>query len=161
MLFRAGEAKSAEAAFAQHRRALVRDPALKPAAEALCDGRAGEAERLLRPRLAAQPDDPAALEMLAEAVLRQGLHADAELLLAHCLELDPERAHARFAYASALFHQQKAAEALAALERLLTDDPENPAYRNLAAAAFALAGDFGERTCHSTRPCSAPTRASR
>ena len=142
LLFAAGEATAAEAAYAQHRRALVRDPTLKPAAAALCDGRPGEAERLLRPRLAARPDDPPALELLAEAVLRQGLFPDAEVLLARCLELDPARADARFAYASALFHQQKAAEALAALERLLTGDPQNPAYRNLAAAALALAGDF-------------------
>ncbi|HEX3406316.1 MAG TPA: sulfotransferase [Caulobacteraceae bacterium] len=141
-LFRAGAANDAEAAYAQARRALVRDASLKPAAEALCDGRLGEVERLLRPRLAARPDDPPALELLAEAVLRHGLYADAELLLARCLDLDPTRADARFAYASALFHQQKAAEALAELGRLLVDDPSNPAYRNLAAAAWALAGDF-------------------
>ena len=142
LLFAAGEANAAEAAYAQHRRALVRDPALKAAAGALCDGRLGEAERLLRPRLAARPDDPPALELLAEAVLRQGLYADAEVLLARSLALDPACAEARFAYASALFHQQKGAEALGALERLLADDPQSPAYRNLTAAALALAGDF-------------------
>ena len=142
LLFAAGEATAADAAYAQHRRALIRDPALKPAAEALCDGRPGDAERLLRPRLAARPDDPPALELLAEAVLRQGLYADAELLLARCLELDPARADARFAYASALFHQQKAAGALAELRQLLATDPGNPAYRNLTAAASALAGDL-------------------
>jgi predicted Zn-dependent protease len=142
LLFAAGEATAADAAYAQHRRALIRDPALKPAAEALCDGRLGDAERLLRPRLAARPDDPPALELLAEAVLRQGLYADAELLLARCLELDPARADARFAYASALFHQQKAAGALAELRQLLATDPGNPAYRNLTAAASALAGDL-------------------
>src|SRR5271154_2995882 len=44
LLFDAGDARGAEAAFAEQRRALVRDPRLKPAAEALHRGRPDEAE---------------------------------------------------------------------------------------------------------------------
>ncbi|HZZ89452.1 MAG TPA: tetratricopeptide repeat protein, partial [Caulobacteraceae bacterium] len=39
LLFEAGDARDAEAAFAEHQRAMVRDPRLKPAAEALHRGR--------------------------------------------------------------------------------------------------------------------------
>jgi predicted Zn-dependent protease len=140
--FAAGDARGAEAAFAQQRRASVRDPQLRPAAEALCAGRLREAEALLRARLSAHPDNAAALAMLADVVLRQGLYADAEILLARALELDPAADDARFAYASALFHQQKAPEALPHLQRLLDAEPENAAYRNLMAAVLALVGEF-------------------
>ena len=44
----AGDAAGADAAYAQHIRASVRDPALMAAARALCDERLGEAERLMQ-----------------------------------------------------------------------------------------------------------------
>jgi tetratricopeptide (TPR) repeat protein len=142
LLFEQGDAEGAEAAFAQHQRALVREPRLKPAAEALCEGRLADAERMLRQTVLANPSDLAGLHMLAEVALRQGRYADAEVLLARRLELDPSTDGARFSYASALFHQQKAAEALPHLERLLAADPEDAAFRNLMAACLALVGEF-------------------
>jgi tetratricopeptide (TPR) repeat protein len=142
LLFASGDAAGAERAFAEHHRATIRDPALRPAAEALFAGRLADAEQRLRSHLATRPADPAALRLLAEARARQERFADAETLLAEALRLDPGHDGARFSYATALFRQQKAAEALVEVERLLAVDPGEAAYRNLLAACLALTGDF-------------------
>ncbi len=140
-LFLAGDAEGAEAGYAEYRRAAITDPRLKEAADALFHSAFGQAEHLLRQRLTADPNDTAALRMLAEAYLRQSRSADAEILLAHCLALDPGLDDARFSYANALFQQQKAVPALAQIERLLAERPDEPAYRNLAAACLGLVGE--------------------
>ena len=142
LLFDAGDARGAEAAFAEHRRALVRDPRLKPAAEALHQARPDEAERLLRPIAAANPDDVVAVGLLAEAYAQQARHGDAATLFAHVLERTPQDNEARFRLALALFHQQKAADALPHLERLVAAEPGNAAYRNLLAGVLPLLGEF-------------------
>ena len=142
LLFAAGDAAGAERAFAEHHRATIRDPALRPAAEALFAGRLAEAEQRLRAHLAVRPADPAALRLLAEARARRECFADAESLLAEALRLDPAHDGARFSYATALFRQQKAAEALVEVERLLVVDAREAAYRNLLAGCLALTGDF-------------------
>jgi tetratricopeptide (TPR) repeat protein len=142
VLFAAGDPAGAERAFAEHHRATIRDPALRPAADALFAGRPAEAEQRLRAHLAARPTDAAALRLMAEARARQEGFADAETLLAQALRLEPDHHGARFSYATALFHQQKAAEALEQVEQLLAVDPQDAAYRNLLAACLALTGDF-------------------
>jgi len=141
LLFRAGEAEAAEAAFAQHRRAAVTDPALKPAAEALFAGRIAEAEQRLRAHLTGHLADPMATRMLAQVYLQQTRYADAEVLFARCLELDPADDGARFSLADAQFKQQKATDALTQVERLLAAAPTEPAYLNLKAACLALLGE--------------------
>ena len=140
-LFLNGDAAGAEAAFAQHLRASVRDPALKRAADALFEGGLADAERLLRAHLSARPNDFVAMHMLAEAFTRQDRDGEAEILLAHALELDPGFDGARFNYATVLFRQQKGAEAMAQLEGLLAREPANPAFRNLLAGCLALIGE--------------------
>ena len=142
LLFAAGDSAGSERAFAEHHRATIRDPALRPVAEALFAGRIAEAEQRLRAHLAARPADPAALRLMAEARARQEGFVDAETLLAEALRLDPGHDGARFSYATALFRQQKAAEALVEVERLMAIDPGEAAYRNLLAACLALTGDF-------------------
>ncbi|MEO8115476.1 MAG: sulfotransferase, partial [Phenylobacterium sp.] len=117
------------------------NPALKPAAQALFDGRLAAAEQALRDHLATRPSDATALLLLAEVFARLGSHGDAELLLGRCLDLDPQFDGARFAYADALFHQQKAAQAIPQVERLLAQAPKDPAYRNLLAACLGLVGE--------------------
>ncbi len=141
-LFIHGDGPGAERAFAEHQRATIRDPALKPAAEDLAAGRLSSAEDRLRTHLRAHPNDVAALRLMADVLARLERHGDAEALLAHALALDPAHDGARFAYATALFHQQKAAEALPHVERLLALDPDSVAYRNLLAACLSLTGDF-------------------
>jgi tetratricopeptide (TPR) repeat protein len=140
-LFLTSDAAGAEAAFAQHLRASVRDPALKGAADALFDGHLIDAERLLRAHLATRPSDAVALHMLAEAFTRQDRDGEAEILLAHALEIDPAFDGARFDYATVLFRRQKGGEAMAQLSPLLVREPGNPAFRNLSAACLALTGE--------------------
>ena len=137
----AGEPAAADAAYAQHIRHSVHDPALLEAAAALCDSDLPRAERLLRSHLLAQPTDVAALRMLAEAGIRLGRYADAEALLARCLELAPSFSPARHNYAVALFRQSKAAEAIPHLEKLLNEEPGNANLRSLLAACLAMTGD--------------------
>ena len=79
-------ARAAEAAFAEHHRALVRDPRLKPAAVALHGGRLDEAEAMLRPIAGAHPNDLAVTSLLGETFARQSRHAEAAALFARVLE---------------------------------------------------------------------------
>jgi tetratricopeptide (TPR) repeat protein len=141
-LFAAGDASGAEAAFAAHDRAMITDPALAPAADALYSNRLDKAERLLREHLTRRPDDAAGLRLMAEVLLRRDRPADAELVIDRALRLDPDHVGARFVRANALFQQQKAPEALAEAEGLLAHSPDDVAYRNLLAGCLALIGDF-------------------
>ncbi|HEY2179185.1 MAG TPA: sulfotransferase [Caulobacteraceae bacterium] len=141
-LFADGDSAGADAAYAEHIRAGVRDPVLRHAAEALCDERLAVAEHLLRERLKAQPTDVAAMRMLAEAGTRLGRLADAEALLTRCLELAPSFDGARYNLAIVLYRQQKGAEAVAHLQRLLATEPNEPGYRNLLAASLGLIGEY-------------------
>lgn len=140
-LFAVGDLPGAERAFAEHARAAVRDPALRPAAEAIFAGHTTHAEQLLRAHVASRPDDAAALRMLGELFGRLGRHADAEVLLARVLGRDADHDGARFSYAEALFRQQKGADAIPHVEQLLAADPGDPAYRNLLAACLGLIGE--------------------
>jgi len=142
LLFLAGDPAGAEAAFAEHTRASVKDPALKPAAEAVFAGRLADAEQLLRAHVTRRLTDATAMRMLAEVFIAQGRHGDAGVLFARCLELDPGLDGARFGYANALFQQQNAPDAIPQIERLLALEPDNPAYRNLLAACLSLVGEF-------------------
>lgn len=145
-LFADGDLAGADRAFAEHARAAVTDPALKPAAEAIFAGRLDAAEARLRGQIEARPDDAAALKMLGELFGAQGRYADAEIVLARAVELAPDLDGARFAYAEALFRQQKAAEALPHVDRLRALDPADPAFRNLQAACLGLVGEEAEVT---------------
>ena len=143
LLFRTGDIDGADRAYAEQARAAVRDPALKPAAEALFANRAEEAERRLGEHLRARPDDVSAAQMMAEALTRQRRFAEAETWLVNALTADPAHDGVRFALADAYFRQQKAGEAIPLLEALLARAPNDPAYRNLMAAALALVGEYG------------------
>ena len=142
LLILSGEPAQADAAYAQLLRASVHDPALREAAEALCDGDLPRAERLLRAHLAAAPTDVAALRMLAELGTRLGRYAEAETLLVRCLALMPSFTPARHNYAMVLFRQNKAEAAIPHIERLLQDDPRDPSTRNLLAACLATIGEY-------------------
>jgi tetratricopeptide (TPR) repeat protein len=140
-LFAEGDIGGAEAAYAEHARAAIGDPALKGAAQALFDGQLPAAERLLRDHLGVRPDDTTAVHLLAEVFARMGRFSDAEILLNRLLAVDPDFDGARFALADALFRQQKGAEAIPHIQRLLAQAPTDPAYRNLLAAALGLVGE--------------------
>ena len=142
LLFVEGDERAAEAAFAEHGRTSIVDPALREAADALFEGRLAHAESRLRAHLLRRAADSVALRMLGETFVRRQRHGEAEVALARCLQLDSDDHGARFTYATALFHQQKGAEALAEVERLLERDPDEAAYLNLLAGCLALVGDF-------------------
>lgn len=137
----AGESEKADAAYARHIKASVRDPKLIEAATALCDNRLALAERLLRAYLMAHPTDVAAIRMLGEVGSRLGRYEDAENLLARCLELAPGFAEARANYAGVLYRANKPAESAAQAEILLKREPRNPAYRNMLAASLSRVGE--------------------
>ena len=138
-----GDVEEADAAYAQHIRASIDDPALMRAASALCDNDLPVAERLLRDHLKRLPTDVVAIRMLAELAGRIGRYDDAENLLARCLELAPGFDAARHNYALVLQRQNKAAEALVHIDALLAKEPANPGYRALKAATLVRIGDYG------------------
>jgi len=137
-----GDTAGAEQALARQLRASTRDPLLIEAATALADNRLGEAERLLRERLKADPADIAAIRMLAETGARLGRYADAEALLTRCVELAPGFAAARHNLATMLHRQNKNLEALAQIEMLTARDDRHPGYANLRAAILARLGEY-------------------
>ncbi|MHB8813218.1 MAG: tetratricopeptide repeat-containing sulfotransferase family protein [Steroidobacteraceae bacterium] len=139
-----GDAEGADAAYARYIKAATRDPRLMGAAAALCDNRIPEAEALLRAHLAQQPNDVAALRMLAEVAARLLRYSDAQRLLERCLELAPSFDAARHNYATVLNRQGKSAQALKQCAQLLAKEPRNPGYRSLQAAIAANLGNYGD-----------------
>jgi len=137
-----GDAPSADRAYAHYIKAATRDPRLLGAAAALCENRIPEAEALLRAHLAQQPNDVAALRMLAEVAARLLRYSDALRLLERCLELAPSFDAARQNYATVLNRQGRSAEALAQCASLLAKEPHHPGYRALQAAIAANLGEY-------------------
>jgi tetratricopeptide (TPR) repeat protein len=142
LLFMKGDVRAAEAAFAQHTRASVRDPRLAPIAASIFSGRINDAESQLHRHLTANPDDPEALALLADIFVRQSRRAHAEAALEKCVALAPDFDGARFSYAHILYQRQKATEALPHVEHLLARAPRDAAYRNLMAACLTLVGEY-------------------
>lgn len=140
--FAAGDEEGADAAYLEHVRHSVRDPALLAAADALARGELPDAETRLRARLAREPGDVAALRMLAELAARLGRNDEAALLLEHVLERAPGFDAARRNYAVVLNRANRHAEALAEVDRLLERDPGNAPLRNMRAVVLGKLGDF-------------------
>ena len=137
-----GDTEGADAAYALHIRHSTRDPKLLEPAAALCEGRIGVAEGLLREHLRKFPTDVAAIRMLAEVAARLGRYGDAEVLLARCLELAPGFGAARHNHAVVLLRQNRPAEALVEIDRLLAVESRNPGYRNLKGAILGRLGEY-------------------
>lgn len=121
-----------------------RDPGLLRAAEALVENDLSVAESILRPHLAADPFDVAAIRMLAEVAGRIGRYRDAEALLRRALELAPDFTAARANLATALYRQNRPAEAVEVLDRITDDEPDLLGHRNLKAAALSRIGGYEE-----------------
>lgn len=139
-----GDGAAADAAYAQQIKASTRDPRLLAPGVALCEGRIGVAEAMLREYLKQYPTDVAAIRMLAEVAARLGRFVDAEHLLQRCLELAPGFHAARHNLATVLHRQNKAQAALVEVEALLAIDPNNGGYQNLKAAILTRIGDYPE-----------------
>ncbi|MEA3049238.1 MAG: hypothetical protein QOG84_1074, partial [Sphingomonadales bacterium] len=121
-----------------------RDPGLLRAAEALVENDLPVAESILRPHLAADPFDVAAIRMLAEVAGRIGRYKDAEALLRRALQLAPDFTAARANLATALYRQNRPAEAVETLDRITDDEPDHLGHRNLKAAALSRIGGYEE-----------------
>jgi tetratricopeptide (TPR) repeat protein len=137
-----GERALAAAANLAHTRAGAHDPQLMAAAGALGGGHLPDAERLLRDRLRALPDDVAALRMLAELGARVGRNEQALLLLERCLALAPGFAMARHNYALVLDRGGRHEDALVEIEALLEVAADNPALQNLKAVVLGKLGNY-------------------
>jgi tetratricopeptide (TPR) repeat protein len=144
LLFAGGDNPGAEAAYAAHDRASVRDPSLASAADALYGGRLAEAEQRLRDVIIANPRQVGAVRLMAEVFRRLERLAPAEVLLVQALALEPGHAGTRLALADCLYRQQRPAEALAEVETLLAEDRNAIVYLNLQAACLSGLGRFDE-----------------
>ncbi len=119
-----------------------RDPAMIDAALALQSNDLPVAERLLKSRLRADPDDIAALRMLAELAARVGRASDSLELLERALDIAPDFAAARINYATVLHRNNRLTDALAQLDVLLDQAPRDPNAQALKAAVLARTGDY-------------------
>ena len=140
-LVESGDPAGADAAWVNHIVVTTAGPHLKVPASALVEGRLADAERLVRAHLAQQPDDPAALRMLADLAMRARRWDDAGTLLERCLAMAPDFPAARHNLAVVRYEQHRNDEALAELEQLLAAEPRNPAYLNLKANVLGHSGD--------------------
>lgn len=100
------------------------------------------AERILRQRVGAEPDDAEVLKLLADTLLRLGRWKDARPLLERCLDLNPDFLAARFRYATMLFAHSEYLPALPQIEKLLQLHPNNSLYRGLKALALSWSRQF-------------------
>ena len=105
------------------------------------DGDIGIAERIIRPYLLKQGDDPEGMRLLARIGIELEVLNDAEALLEGVLAQLPHYHAARCDYAQTLIKRQKHAEAKAEAAKLLAVDPANGDYLTLAANAEVGLGE--------------------
>lgn len=139
-----GDPSGADAAYANHLTYAGIDARLRAPAAALQQGRAAEAEALLRAHLAENPTDVAAVRMQATVAVRMRRSALAEQMLSYCLQLAPAYSAARHDRAVVLLCLNRATEALDEASRLVATDPASPVYRNLQGSALTRLGRHDE-----------------
>jgi tetratricopeptide (TPR) repeat protein len=132
----------ADRAYAEHVRHSIHDPRMRAAGAALYQNRLAEAEPLLRAKVRENPNDVAALRMLAELAGRLRRYADAEVLLRHCVQLAPNFIAARQNLALVLHRENKHAEALGEIDRCLSVEPRRISARNVKAAILGAVGEY-------------------
>jgi tetratricopeptide (TPR) repeat protein len=118
----------------------LRHRTLGEAADALAENRADIAEPLVARFLEKRPNDPDALNLMADIARRARRFDDAERFLARCVSAAPDSAGYRFNYAVLLRRQERFAEALAQLDTLLAREPDNPLFREQKADVLHLMG---------------------
>ncbi|HTX51540.1 MAG TPA: sulfotransferase [Caulobacteraceae bacterium] len=136
-----GDVRDAQAAYDRMLAVVVPDARLKGPAEALAEGRPEAAEAELRAFLARDPDSLPAAHLMAEALARLGQAQGAERLLEHCVGRAPRLMLARQAYALVLQRNGKLREALAQLDAVLARDPGDVRSRAAKADVLNDIGD--------------------
>lgn len=109
--------------------------------DALDLGNAEDALRAAQEAVRADPDNPNAWGLQAEALNRLGRFGEAEESAQRAVDLDPANAKGLRALVWAQLHNKKPAEAAANATRLIRIDPENAESFLLRAFAYELAGD--------------------
>jgi Tfp pilus assembly protein PilF len=123
-----------------------REYMLKLAVEHYSENRLGQAEKVLRGLLAAEPDDARAWQLLGSCLAVQGFRVAAEQVYKRALELDPKDAYALVALAEIALDALRWEDAKPLFERLFALDPDgthpaaNRGRRILAAAKERLGG---------------------
>lgn len=155
----------AEDGGAAHLRALqesAHDPELARAGQAASANRLADAYPVLRDRLQADPDDIAALRIMADVAMRMARPLDAARMLIRALALAPGFTAAHDLLGDALA-QVPLDAALAELDRHLADRPDHLGYLNLKAGLLDRAGAHDDaialyRRMLEIRPDDAPIR---
>ena len=137
-----GQGAEAGRAGADAAEASLREPMLAAAARALAEGRAQEAEGLVRRQLGAAPDDAAALVMLAEIAGQVGAYAQAEALVRQALDHAPGFGDGRLSLARILFARGKVDESLAVAEKMLGERPDCEPALTFLGGTLGLIGDY-------------------
>lgn len=141
MAGRPGDAENA----AQHVAKLAALPLEVTAARSMLeDGNLREAEEVIRPYLARNPQDVEGLRLLANIARQNEVATDAEALLRAVIELAPEYRAARYDYVLALVDQQKHRKALEQVDLLIAADPRNLANAITRAGILIGLGELEE-----------------
>jgi tetratricopeptide (TPR) repeat protein len=136
-----GDAFAAAAARLNIQR-TIRSPAFRQLVERLQQQSPERAVDELRAYVAAHPDDPDGLALLAHMVAQHGRRREAADLLVRCVNLAPGFAAARFNYADLLFTLNRFSAALEQLDILLAQGPDNPLFRQLKAKVLESVGEY-------------------
>jgi tetratricopeptide (TPR) repeat protein len=118
-----GQAERAATVELQAIEASWRHPRLMAAIRDLASGRLPAAEAAVRAFLRRDPDDVAALCMLADIAGRSGIYAESEKLYRKALDSAPDFAEAKVKLAKILLLQNRPADALALLDTVLLREP--------------------------------------
>ena len=143
------EALESDAADAVENAAIEASSRTEPVASAircLMDGQLTQAEQIVRAHLARDPQDVAALCVLADIANRSGVLDQAELLLREASNRAPAFREARFNLALIVSRRGAAIEAIALLDELLRDGVVENATGLLKLHILAQIGDYASAT---------------
>ncbi len=157
-----GQGEESAAAFLRALQASANDPDLARAAQATAANRLADAYPVLRDRLQADPDDIAALRIMADVAMRMARPLDAARMLMRAIGLAPDFTAAHDLLRDA-FYQTPLDAALAELDLHLAQSPDHLGYLGLKAGLLDRAGDYdgaiaSYRRMLELRPDDAPIR---
>jgi len=139
-----GQGERAAAVELQAIEASSRHPRLMAAIRDLAGGRLPAAEAAARAFLRRDPDDVAALCVLADIAGRSGIYGESEKLYRKAIDSAPDFAEAKVKLAKILLQQNRPADALALLDEVLLREPL------LAPAYFARLAILGQTGAYQT-----------
>jgi tetratricopeptide (TPR) repeat protein len=119
----------------------AREPLVADAIRNFTNGAMGVAERLVRQALSSDPENVAALLILAEIAIASGVDAEAESILRQALKLVPGHVETQIRLADTLFRQNDVLPAISVLDDVLTVHPSNMA---AALSRLTMLGQIGE-----------------